>query len=438
MPEDTLYELLQVQPTADPEIIQAAYRRMILRYHPDRNDGVDAEAMTQRLNRAYEVLSDPSKREAYDKEIAARAREGARRNPTETSSSSPTSQGTRPATPYSGRLPTWVWASGIGGALALAAFLIAVWVGASPNVLSWFTEDQEIVTATVSNDFQAEVTASNTTVTQTNQAGEQVEPTQEAASPSLTPTAIPTTAPSQPPLTERDIFVLDSAGEISPDVAALLLRLLHQGLSPTLDQHGAVTATAINAAMEDVCRYVDCVGGTIPSVNDVAITLIVMAEPINPNVDRNYVVWLADSGGVTLDSKQISWSTDQLERSPASESPPKVTPEVAPEEETGRVKSVSLTFPPFNLSVSDFIKDYNEVFLGGLEKYENEKIIECSLSFDSDGVLQIGNQECIGKTFPSFQMELDELTAVLGRHFTIGLMLESEFNDLGLGKNDRP
>lgn len=69
MLEANLYEILQVQPTADSAIIQSAYRRLILRYHPDRNAGVDAQEMTQRLNRAYEILSDPEQRAAYEREF---------------------------------------------------------------------------------------------------------------------------------------------------------------------------------------------------------------------------------------------------------------------------------------------------------------------------------------------------------------------------------
>jgi hypothetical protein len=60
------YALLQVAPGADPEVISAAYRRLALRYHPDRNAGTDAAAMMVRINEAYEVLSDPRKRAAYD------------------------------------------------------------------------------------------------------------------------------------------------------------------------------------------------------------------------------------------------------------------------------------------------------------------------------------------------------------------------------------
>jgi curved DNA-binding protein CbpA len=61
-----LYGILQVDPRAEPRVIQAAYRTLALRMHPDhsRNDGT-APAMAM-LNRAYGVLRDPTQRRAYD------------------------------------------------------------------------------------------------------------------------------------------------------------------------------------------------------------------------------------------------------------------------------------------------------------------------------------------------------------------------------------
>ncbi len=59
MRDQSLYELLQVSENADQEIIQAAYRRLVLRYHPDRSSEPNAGEMTQRLNDAYAILSDP-------------------------------------------------------------------------------------------------------------------------------------------------------------------------------------------------------------------------------------------------------------------------------------------------------------------------------------------------------------------------------------------
>src|SRR5687767_10457447 len=69
--EMDLYEVLQVSPKAEPEVIQAAYRRLALKYHPDpnRHSPTPLERMTE-LNRAYEVLSDPSRRAAYDRTIS--------------------------------------------------------------------------------------------------------------------------------------------------------------------------------------------------------------------------------------------------------------------------------------------------------------------------------------------------------------------------------
>ncbi len=60
MTEETYYELLQVQPTADVEVIRAAYRSLARRYHPDQNPSPSAEAITKRLNEAWEILSDPA------------------------------------------------------------------------------------------------------------------------------------------------------------------------------------------------------------------------------------------------------------------------------------------------------------------------------------------------------------------------------------------
>ena len=71
MPESAdLYEILQVHPSAYPEVIEAAYRRLAQIYHPDRNPAPDAEERMTEINRAYEVLRDPQKRAAYDRQRA--------------------------------------------------------------------------------------------------------------------------------------------------------------------------------------------------------------------------------------------------------------------------------------------------------------------------------------------------------------------------------
>jgi curved DNA-binding protein CbpA len=60
------YEILQVHPSALPEVVEAAYRVLALVHHPDRNGNRDHRAMTD-LNWAYSVLHDPERRIEYDR-----------------------------------------------------------------------------------------------------------------------------------------------------------------------------------------------------------------------------------------------------------------------------------------------------------------------------------------------------------------------------------
>jgi curved DNA-binding protein CbpA len=63
------YRILQVDPSAEDAVIQAAYRALMKRYHPDRV-GPDRSARTtvaQQLNSAYATLSNPKARELYDR-----------------------------------------------------------------------------------------------------------------------------------------------------------------------------------------------------------------------------------------------------------------------------------------------------------------------------------------------------------------------------------
>ncbi|MCS7091819.1 MAG: DnaJ domain-containing protein [Patescibacteria group bacterium] len=63
------YDLLGVSKNASLEEIKKAYRKQALEWHPDRHQGADKEMAEKRfkeINEAYQVLSDPQKRQAYD------------------------------------------------------------------------------------------------------------------------------------------------------------------------------------------------------------------------------------------------------------------------------------------------------------------------------------------------------------------------------------
>lgn len=60
------YEILGVSKGASTDEIKQAYRRLALKYHPDKGGGADAEAKFKEASEAYSVLSDSGKRSQYD------------------------------------------------------------------------------------------------------------------------------------------------------------------------------------------------------------------------------------------------------------------------------------------------------------------------------------------------------------------------------------
>ena len=66
--EIDFYELLEVGRDADDKTLKSAYRRLAMRFHPDKNPGcAESEAKFKAISQAYDCLKDPQKRAAYDR-----------------------------------------------------------------------------------------------------------------------------------------------------------------------------------------------------------------------------------------------------------------------------------------------------------------------------------------------------------------------------------
>jgi hypothetical protein len=68
-PVRTLYQVMQVDPYADPEVVEAAFKRLALKYHPDRSTLPDAAERMRELIEARDVLTDQKRRRQYDASI---------------------------------------------------------------------------------------------------------------------------------------------------------------------------------------------------------------------------------------------------------------------------------------------------------------------------------------------------------------------------------
>ncbi|GAM25137.1 hypothetical protein SAMD00019534_083120, partial [Acytostelium subglobosum LB1] len=75
--ETEYYKRLGVEPTCTPEELKKAYRKMAIKYHPDKNQGnKEAEEKFKEISEAYDILSDPDKRKMYDQYGTQGVREG--------------------------------------------------------------------------------------------------------------------------------------------------------------------------------------------------------------------------------------------------------------------------------------------------------------------------------------------------------------------------
>ena len=100
------YKVLQVDSEAEDEVIQAAYRRLAQKYHPDVAPGPEAAVRMAAINVAWETLRDPGRRAAFDlarrlERRAAERRAGAGPEtpmpPARSSPGAPPPSGARPA-----------------------------------------------------------------------------------------------------------------------------------------------------------------------------------------------------------------------------------------------------------------------------------------------------------------------------------------------------
>jgi len=103
MPDELpeLYRVLQVDPTADPDVVQAAYRVLARKLHPDL---VGDEEGMKVLNAAWEVLRDPQRRARYDRDrggaTRAEGRATAAPDPSSSRTFVPDHAGPPPGNPY--------------------------------------------------------------------------------------------------------------------------------------------------------------------------------------------------------------------------------------------------------------------------------------------------------------------------------------------------
>ncbi|MES2299636.1 MAG: DnaJ domain-containing protein [Pseudomonadota bacterium] len=66
---ENLYAVLGVAPNASDDEIKKLYRSLAMRFHPDRNSAPGAEQRFKSITKAYEILSDPVKRDEYNQSV---------------------------------------------------------------------------------------------------------------------------------------------------------------------------------------------------------------------------------------------------------------------------------------------------------------------------------------------------------------------------------
>jgi curved DNA-binding protein CbpA len=105
------YKVLQVDAEAEDEVIQAAYRRLARKYHPDVAAGPEAASRMAAINAAWELIGEPDARAAYDRSRTASAGRGSEA-PDAGSAASPPPPRANPAPPRPPETVSRDWTSG--------------------------------------------------------------------------------------------------------------------------------------------------------------------------------------------------------------------------------------------------------------------------------------------------------------------------------------
>jgi hypothetical protein len=125
--EPDYYEILQVSPRAEPDVIDAAYRRLARKYHPDVNSSRAALQRMTELNHARDVLTDPRRRAEYDRRVREQAMRELHENPDRPHVTAPLE--TEPAQSRLVSFP-FGWLLAAGGATVLVVALGLIGFGA--------------------------------------------------------------------------------------------------------------------------------------------------------------------------------------------------------------------------------------------------------------------------------------------------------------------
>jgi curved DNA-binding protein CbpA len=117
------YAVLGVSPVSDDVVIRAAFKALMLKYHPDTNKSADATHRAAAINEAFGVLGDPQRRAAYDYTQGNRASPPPPPAPPKGASRK---AGEPNVDPLNAPPPTWVARLGALAAIALVGAVVRV------------------------------------------------------------------------------------------------------------------------------------------------------------------------------------------------------------------------------------------------------------------------------------------------------------------------